>query len=201
VLQTGTQRKYNFTRAMDEQIQRAYHLFIAYSNRRAIGACSRKLQVPRWAINRRAAVLGLARVKEPKWSADEVRILERFGHLADAVIQRKLKSEGFHRSASAIGMKIKRLHIRQNLEGYSGNALASAFGVDRHKITYWINCKMLNATRRRAERPKSQGGDAYWITHTDVRKFVLRHPDEVDLRKVEKWWFLDLVTNGRIGVR
>ncbi len=32
-------------------------------------------------------------------------------------------------------------------------------------------------------------------------KFVLKHPDEIDLRKVEKWWFLDLVTAGRIGIR
>lgn len=26
-------------------------------------------------------------------------------------------------------------------------------------------------------------------------------PDEIDLRKLEKWWFLDLLTAGRIGIR
>jgi hypothetical protein len=50
-------------------------------------------------------------------------------------------------------------------------------------------------------RTRSQGGDIYWITHNAVREFVLKHPDEIDLRKVEKWWFLDLMTAGRIGIR
>jgi hypothetical protein len=73
--------------------------------------------------------------------------------------------------------------------------------VDAHKITYWINRKMLVATRRGTARSESQGGDTYWITHRAVREFVLRYPDEIDLRKVEKWWFLDLVTAGRISIR
>lgn len=40
-------------------------------------------------------MLGLARVKEPDWNAAEIAILERWGHLTDAVIQRKLKADGF----------------------------------------------------------------------------------------------------------
>lgn len=40
-------RKYHFTPAVDEEIWRAYHLFLDYNNRRAIGACARMLQVPR----------------------------------------------------------------------------------------------------------------------------------------------------------
>ena len=194
-------RKYHFTGAVDEEIRRAYHFFVEYNNRRAIGACARKLQMPRWAINRRAAALGLARIKEPEWNAAEVAVLERWGHLTDAVIQRKLKANGFHRSFNAIHLKMKRLRIKQNLDGYSANALAMAFGVDSHKITYWINRQMLKSTRRGTARIRSQGGDTYWITHNAVRDFVLKHPDEIDLRKVEKWWFLDLVTAGRIGIR
>lgn len=194
-------RKYHFTPTVDEEIRRAYHLFLDYNNRTAISACARKLQVPRWAINRRAAVLGLSRIKEPEWNAAETTILERWGHLTDAVIQRRLKAEGFHRSINAVHLKMKRLHIRQNLDGYSANGLAVAFGVDGHKVTYWINRQMLKATRRGTARTESQGGDTYWITHKAVREFVLKHPDEIDLRKVEKWWFLDLVTAGRIGIR
>jgi DNA-directed RNA polymerase specialized sigma24 family protein len=194
-------RKYHFTPAIDEDIRRAYHLFLDYNNRRAISACARKLQMPRWAINRRAAVLGLARIKEPESSAAEIAILEGWGHLTDAVIQRKLKTEGFHRSINGVHLKMRRLRIKKNLDGYSANALATAFGVDSHKVTYWINRQMLKATRRGTARTESQGGDTYWITHSAVREFVLKHPDEIDLRKVEKWWFLDLVTDGRIGIR
>ena len=197
----ATRGKYCFTPVMDEEIRRAYHLFLDYNNRRAIGACARKLQVPRWLVSRRAALLGLTRTKEPEWNADEIALLERWGHLTDAVIQRKLKAAGFQRSMNAIHLKMKRLHIKQNLEGYSAYALATAFGVDGHKITSWINRKMLNAIRRGTARTESQGGDTYWIMHKAVREFVLAYPDEIDLRKVEKWWFLDLVTAGRIGIR
>jgi hypothetical protein len=32
----------------------------------------------------------------------------------------------------------------------------------------------------------------------DVRRFVLRHPTEIYLRKVDQLWFLDLITNGLV---
>jgi hypothetical protein len=196
-----SRQKYWFTPAMDEEIRSAYHLFIEDNNRRAIGACARKLRLPRWMITRRAAILGLARIKEPEWSIAEIIVLEQCGHLTPAVIRRKLRAKGFRRSANAIRLKIGRMRIKQNLEGYSARALARAFGVDCHKVMNWINRKMLGGTPRGSARHESHGVDAYWITHADVREFVLTHPDEVDLRRVEKWWFLDLVTDGRIGIR
>jgi hypothetical protein len=80
-------------------------------------------------------VLGLARVKEPEWNAGEIAILERWGHPSDAVIQRKLKAEGFHRSVTAIHLKMKRLHVKQNLDGYSARSLwPSAWMVTRSLI-------------------------------------------------------------------
>lgn len=193
--------KYAFTPAMDDAIRTAYRLFLDQGDRKAIGSCATKLRFPKWAVTRRAAILGLARIKEPPWSDAEVALLERWGHLTAAVIQRKLKEAGFGRSVNGVHLKIKRERIKQNLDGYSATALALAFGIDSHKITYWINRKMLIASRRGTDRTASQGGDTFWITHTAARDFVLAYPDEVDLRKVDKWWFLDLVTCGRIGVR
>jgi hypothetical protein len=32
----------------------------------------------------------------------------------------------------------------------------------------------------------------------DVRRFILQHPTEIDLRKVDQLWFLDLITNGLV---
>jgi len=32
-----------------------------------------------------------------------------------------------------------------------------------------------------------------------LHAFVMQHPDEYDLRGVEKWWFLSLVAEGRIS--
>src|SRR5579862_6911816 len=111
-----SRQKYWFTPAMDEEIRSAYHLFIEDNNRRAIGACARKLRLPRWMITRRAAILGLARIKEPEWSIAEIIVLEQCGHLTPAVIRRKLRAKGFRRSANAIRLKIGRMRIKQNLE-------------------------------------------------------------------------------------
>lgn len=192
-------RKYEFTPAMDDLLRAAYYQYRVYSNRTAIGHCARTLGIPRWVVNRRARALGLAHVKESLWSEAETAVLERWGHLTDAVIQRKLKSAGYSRSVTAIHLKLKRLRIKQNLDGYSAYSLAEAFGVDSHKVSLWIRRKLLSATWRGTERTERQGGDSYWITHRAVRDFVLRYPDEIDLAKVEKIWFLDLVTAGRIG--
>jgi len=197
----GGHPKYLFTPAMDDEIRHAYHLYLDHNNRKAIGGCARKLGVPRWLVTRRGGTLGLARVKEPAWSAEETVLLERWGHLTDAVIQRKLKAVGFQRSVNGIHLKLKRLRIKQNLDGYSAWSLATAFGVDSHKVTNWIRRKMLRANLRGTARTETQGGDTFWITQGAVREFVFSYPDEVDLRKVEKWWFLDLLTNGHIGCR
>jgi|SRR5580658_1498148 hypothetical protein len=190
-------RTYQFTPLIDDLIRLAYRQYRFYGNRQAISHCARKVEIPSWKIRRRAVDLGLTRTKEQPWSEAEVAELERWGHLTDAVIQRKLKTAGFSRTIAGIHLKLKRIRIRQNLDGYSAYSLSEAFGVDSHKVELWIRRKMLHATRRGTDR--TQGGDSYWINHDAVREFVYRHPDEIDLARVEKLWFLDLVSAGRIG--
>jgi hypothetical protein len=193
--------KYEFTPLIDDLIRLAYREYRVYGNRTAISHCARKVEIPSWKIRRRALELGLTRTKEPFWSDTEVAQLERWGHLTDAVIQRKLKAAGFNRSIAGIHLKLRRLRIRQNLDGYSAHSLSEAFGVDSHKVVLWIRRKMLRATKRGTDRTEAQGGDSYWITHIAAREFVYRYPDQIDLARVEKLWFLDLVSGGRIGAR
>jgi hypothetical protein len=45
---------------------------------------------------------------------------------------------------------------------------------------------------------EQQNGDIYLIREKDVRRFILEHPTEIDLRKVDRLWFLDLLTNGLV---
>jgi len=45
------------------------------------------------------------------------------------------------------------------------------------------------------DRVAAQGGDQWWIRIKDVRSFVIEHVFHVDLRKVDKFWFVDLVAN------
>jgi len=47
-------------------------------------------------------------------------------------------------------------------------------------------------------RGPQQNGDSYLIQEKDVRRFILEHPTDIDLRKVDQIWFLDYQ---RIGAR
>jgi hypothetical protein len=63
-------------------------------------------------------------------------------------------------------------------------------------VTRWINAGQLKATLRGTARDERQNGDIYLIREKDVRRFVLEHPSDIDLRKVDQLWFLDMLTNG-----
>jgi transposase len=191
-------RKYVPTLAIDEAIRSAYQKQ-RQGDRQALRAVSQKIAWPRSAVCKRGAELGVTRAKERPWSVAEEELLERFGHLAPSGIRRQLAARGFCRSIAAIQVRLNRTRIKQNLTGYSANSLANAFGVDVHKILTWIRRGLLIAERRGTDRTRNQGGDTWWISDRAVKRFILRAPEEIDLARVEKIWFLDLLTGGKIG--
>jgi hypothetical protein len=146
----------------------------------------------------RARHLGLCRTKEPIWSARELELLAKWGWMGDERIALRLRAAGFARSVTGVHLKRKRMRICRNGDWYSATGLAEAMGVDSHKVTRWIGAGLLEAERRGTARTELQGGDTWLIFRAAVKEFVLRCPDEYDLGKVEKWWFLDLITDGRI---
>jgi hypothetical protein len=79
---------------------------------------------------------------------------------------------------------------------YSAYSLAQALGIDPHAVTRWIKSGHLKAKFRGTARGPQQNGDSYLIQEKDVRRFILEHPTDIDLRKVDQLWFLDLLTNG-----
>lgn len=193
-------RKYLPTPGIDEAIRDAYQKQ-RQGDREALRAVSRKIGWSRNAVCKRGAELGITRAKEPIWSEAEEELLEQVGHLTPSGIRRQLASAGFPRSVAAIQVKLNRNRIKQNLNGYSATSLADALGVDVHKILTWIRRGLLAAKRRGTERTQTQGGDTWWIAERSVKRFILRTPDEIDLARVEKIWFLDLLTGGKIGNR
>src|ERR1035438_3220876 len=78
------------------------------------------------------------------------------------------------------------------------NSLAQALGIDPHAVTRWIKSGHLKAKFRGTARGPQQNGDSYLIQEKDVRRFILENPTEIDLRKVDQLWFLDLITNGLV---
>jgi|SRR5579871_5018855 len=190
-------RKYDPTPEGDSLIAEAYRAQ-RLGNRRAVSVASARLGWPPHAVSKRAGELGLVRIKERRWSGEEESIIASFGHLTYTGIQQKLADAGFRRTCAAIAVKTTRLRIKSNLDGYSATSLALAFGVDSHKVLGWISRGLIAANRRGTCRLPAQGGDSWWIPQREVKRFIMRYPEEVDLARVEKFWFLDLITDGKI---
>lgn len=190
--------KYKPDAYIDDQIRAAYDRLRKHCDRQALKSVARRIGWPKHCVNVRARQLGLSRTKEPIWSKAEIQILERWGWASDPVIAMKLRAAGFPRSATAVHLKLKRRRIRSNGDWFSATALALALGVDGHKVMRWIAAGLLKKDRRGTARTEQQGGDMYLIMRAAVKAFLLKCPDEYELGKVEKFWFLDLITDGKI---
>ena len=162
---------------------------------------AKTLGVPRWKVTRRAQGLGLItkKKKEPSWTEKELKILESQSRFTPETIQRKLKENGYARSVVGIVLKRQRMRFLGNLNGQTANNLSACFGIDRKTITRWINKGYLKAQKRNTNRTSAQGGDAYYIKDRWVRDFIIESIDMIDIRKVDKYWLIDLLAGGEIG--
>jgi hypothetical protein len=165
-----------------------------------IKSLARTANRPLWWICKRAAKLGLSRprFKEPRWADAEMEFVASNAHKDADAIARMLKRRGFNRTATAVSVKLKRLGTptgkNADLNHYTANQLAGLFGVDRKGVGAWIAKGWLTADRRGTARVAEQGGDEYWIHRRAVRKFIIENIAAIDVRKVEKFWFVELLT-------
>jgi hypothetical protein len=190
--------KYFFTSQIDNRIREIYwKRGVDKKSHRIPGIkeLARELHWPKWVLNRRARVLGLARTRNCAWSREEMSILERYAHLTNECIQNKLAKVGFQRTVIAIRFRIQHLRLRKNTPFYSANALAECFGVDHHCITRWIRLGYLRAKPRGTLRRERQGGDTLLVHEKDIRKFIIDHPAHFDMRKCDQLWLIDLLAN------
>ena len=192
--------KYSPTDFIDQQIRRIYQERLQRRSSAIPGLreLSIKTGWPAWALKKRGRALGFGRTKERPWSDAELKILMRYAWMCDDRIRLKLKAAGYQRTATAIHLKLKRTHAKGNTPYYTATGLAICFGVDSHVITRWIRMEFIKASRRGTERIASQGGDMWQIHERDVRDFILQHPIEFDIRKVDQLWFLNLITDGKV---
>lgn len=189
--------KYVITPEMDAVIRRVYRT--EGTGAGEVRELARRLGLPRWKITRRAAELGVreCRVKEARWSEEELKILESNAHLSPGRISIRLGKAGYRRTDTAVLLKLKRLRLRTNLKGMSATETAGCFGVDAKVVTRWIRAGLLIAERRGTDRTEAQGGDEWFIREKSLRNFVLENLNAVDLRKVDKYWFVDLIMGER----
>ena len=189
-------RKYIFTDQIDQLVREIYLNPPRAKTRPGIRLLAKKVGMPHWALKKRARELGLARTKELPWSEPELEILSRHAWMSDERIRLKMKAAGYARTVTAIHLKLKRMRFKHDGSFYSANGLAQALGIDSHAVTRWIRSGHLKAKFRGTARTEQQNGDIYLIREKDVRRFILEHPTDIDLRKVDQLWFLDVLTNG-----
>lgn len=197
-IKSRSRRKYVFTHQIDELIRAIYLDCPGTKTRPGIRVLAKRVGIPHWALKKRARELGLARTKEKPWSEPELEILARYAWMSDERVRLKLKAAGYSRTVTGIHLKLRRMKFKHDPGFYSANGLAQALGIDSHAVSRWIRSGHLKAKLRGTARGEKQNGDIYLIFEKDVRRFILEHPTEIDLRKVDQLWFLDLVTNGLV---
>lgn len=178
----GIPKKYHLTDEARALILREYRS----NNRRELAA---RIGVPAWCVSRWAGELGVRRMKERPWSEEEIALLRKYAYSRGWTWLAKKTG----RTVCAVKLKAKRLRVHKIVgHGYTMRMLAELLGVDDHKVGRWIRDRKLHASRRQTDRVKVQGGDAYLITERAARNFIRDHPEEIDLRVVDKLWFIDL---------
>jgi hypothetical protein len=150
------------------------------------------VQRPRAWVSKRAVALGLVvpRFKAPPWSAEENQILADRAGQHFRTIRAALSRAGFQRTETAISVQSKRLRISRETHDpdvYTARTLAEMFGIDSHAVTAWVEKGWLRAK-------KGEGVTGKWlIRRKDVRAFVVENAAAIDIRKVDKFWFVDLL--------
>jgi len=173
---------------IDAEIRRVYEISPSAGQ---VKALARALMRPRQWIHRRASKLGLATpvLKQAPWSPLELEVLEANAHKSARQMQRLLERAGFRRTEAAIAVKVHRAGFdRSNPDEWTGTQLAKLLGVSSQSICRWIKGEGLPAKRKGTDSPN----DAWIIERAQLRRWIAAHPQLVDLRKVERYWFLDL---------
>lgn len=155
----------------------------------------RRTGLPKHTVCRYARAQGwLAKQKkEPDWTAEELRLLKEFARYAPEGIQKKLQQHGYRRSITGIVLKRKRQGLLRDLGGISATRLAMRMGVDSHNIIDAIAQGLLPAERRQTNRTSRQGGDTWFIRPGDIRDYIIGNIHDIDIRKVDKYWFVELL--------
>ena len=187
--------KYLFTSEMDKEILYTYS--INTDNKPRVINLAKKFNMPRWVIYQRALKIGAVQLSHQKrpWEDEEIKILERNARYEPLTIKKRLAKAGFQRSIASIVLKRKRMRFISNLKGMSACLCAEFLGVDLHWVLNHINLGSLKAEVIRRDR---EGKANYYIKEKNLRKFIITNPALIDLRKVEKYYFIELVANGAI---
>lgn len=167
------------------------------AKRRSVKTLAVRLDVERWWLSKQLVKLGLTvprRTKELPWSDAETALMRKVPLHSPDACARIFRSHGFSRTPAAIMVRAKRLNLsRRYSETLSAGKAAAIIGVDSKAITARCINGEIKAGRRGSNRLTQQGGDAWAIEHVEFRRWILDNLESVDIRKVDKFAFVDLL--------
>jgi len=106
------------------------------------------------------------------------------------------REHGFNRSPTAIVVRSKRLDIARRYRAtFSATSAAKLLGVDATNFCMKCLSGEVRAVKRKTNRLPQQGGDPWSVTREDLRSYVLNNLERIDIRKVDKFAFVDLLIN------
>ena len=185
-VETGMKRKYNLTEQEMSVILRDYD-----GRTETIDKIVNLLgdKYPRWHIRKVAAENGLSRPDKVRpWAEkDEDFLVKHYSTMCIATLCKRLK-----RSRTAIALKKKRLGLAKNGDGFTMHQITGITGADHHKIRKWIDKGWLKAKHKNTERTEAQG-DMWHVKSDDMRSFLIEHWEEIDIRRVDSYSFIQLV--------
>ena len=129
------------------------------------------------------------------WTIAEEAIVERLvGKVSALTIAKRLK-----RSEASVALKIKRMGLSRRVRnGYTMRDLEDCLGESHKKIQRWIENGWLRDRLQGTQRNNGNGRDIHRFRESAILDFIRRHPEELNLGKVDSIWFLDLVLlNGK----
>lgn len=197
--QSGKPRqRHIITPEMEETIRKEWALLNG-KKRGEVAELAERLGLDRWVLSKTATRLGLTmpHKKEPPWTKAEIELMSKVPLHDPHRCAEIFREHGFRRSETAITVKAKRLDLsrRATREELSATKAAKMLGVDGKTMTRWILEWGLPATKRADKRLPQQGGSSWDIKPADLRQWIIDHLEYIDLRKVEKFEFVDLLVS------
>lgn len=189
-------RKYRPTEAIDEAIRQAFGK--KYERLGCIRGAVKATGWPKNAVIMRAVELGLTHPRsDVPWTDAEEQLLEEYAHQSIPSIQIHLKQKlGKRRTQSSIAVKRSRMALLGNLHGMDLSHLATALGMGEVTVRRWLETGEIRAILRFPEL-QSVGRHVWFFPNEEIRRFILEHLEVIDLARVEKFWFVDLIANGK----
>lgn len=141
-------------------------------------------------IARQAALLGLCQPrKTASWSSEEDSFLTENAGLSKTELVRSFRRKFDSHTTSAIVARIEHLggiRILRKQTGFTAEELAQHLHVGKRTLETWTTTGSLHASRN---------GREWRYSKQDVKVFVAKYPELIDIHKIDKYWLIGILTH------